>query len=93
MERVVLKIFGRVQGVFFRFSTARKAQQLGLTGWVRNEVDGTVKIVAEGEEENLKKLIDWCQTGPLFAKVVNLEVKWDKAIGEFRDFVIKYKGY
>lgn len=90
MERAVLKIFGRVQGVLFRFSTARKARQIGLMGWVKNESDGIVEIVAEGEEGELKKLINWCQTGPLFAKVDSLEVKWDKATGEFKDFIIKY---
>ena len=90
MKRIVLKIFGRVQGVLFRFNALIKARQLNLTGWVRNESDDTVKIMAEGKEENLKKLIDWCQAGPLFAKVVKVEVKWGKAIGEFKDFSIKY---
>ena len=90
MKRAILKIFGRVQGVLFRSDTLKKAQQLDLTGWVKNELDDTVSITAEGNEENLKKLIDWCQTGSLFAKVVKVEVKWDKASGEFNDFSIKY---
>ena len=57
-KQTVLKIYGRVQGVFFRDSSRRKAKELGLSGWVRNEPDGTVQIVAEGEEKSLKKLIE-----------------------------------
>lgn len=90
-KQVVLKVYGRVQGVVFRNSTKSKADELGLAGWVKNEDDGTVKIVAEGEENNLEKLIEWCKAGgSRFAKVEKVDVEWLTHSGEFNNFVIKY---
>ena len=88
-KRVVVKIFGEVQGIFFRAQTKEEADKLGLVGWVRNEADGTVMVVAEGEEKNLEKLIEYCKIGPKFAKVNKVEVKWGEANGEFKEFVIR----
>lgn len=89
-KRIVLKISGRVQGVFFRESVRQKAEELNLAGWVRNEPDGAVKIVVEGEEINLQKLISWIQnSGPEYAEVSKVEIDWQKPTGEFKDFVIK----
>jgi acylphosphatase len=62
-KRVGLKIYGKVQGVFFRDSSQRKAKELDLSGWIKNEPDGTVRITAEGEEKDLKELIEWCRAG------------------------------
>lgn len=90
MKRAVIKIFGRVQGVLFRANAAAKAGELGLTGWVRNASDGEVEIMAEGEQKQLEKLIDWCYNGVRFAKVEKVEVKWEEGTGEFQDFIIKY---
>lgn len=90
MKRVNLKIYGRVQGVFFRDSVKRKAKGLGLTGWVKNEADRTVKIIAEGEEKNLKEFIDWCYNGPILARVDQVEVEWQEGEGEFDGFEIIY---
>ena len=73
-KQIVLKIYGKVQGVFFRDSSKKKARELNLSGWVRNESDGTVVIVAEGEEKNLKELIEWCKNGPNHARVDKVEV-------------------
>jgi len=84
-----IKVFGIVQGVFFRSFVAEYARELGLAGWVRNTPDGTVEILVEGEEANLKKLIEACQQGPKFAKVENIMVKWEKAEGKFEGFVIQ----
>lgn len=89
IKRLVLKIYGDVQGVNFRYFTYQEASRLNLTGWVRNGADGTVEILAEGEEENLNKLIEYCQEGPKFAIVDKVEVKWEKALGELSEFVIK----
>jgi len=61
LKRVQLIIHGRVQGVFFRQKTKQQAKRLGLAGWVRNESDGTVKIIAQGEESDLQELIVWCK--------------------------------
>ena len=89
-KRVILKIFGRVQGIFFRDSTRRKARKLGLTGWVSNESDGTVKVMAQGEEEKLEALIKWCYNGPMLARVDKIDIEWQEATGQFEKFEIKY---
>lgn len=65
-------IEGRVQGVFFRASTQEQAQSLGLTGWVRNCVDGRVEAIACGQVQQLDTLELWLQEGPPLAKVVKL---------------------
>jgi acylphosphatase len=63
------RISGRVQGVFFRASTRRKAMQLGLSGYAVNEPDGTVSVVARGEPRSLDALSDWLERGPPAARV------------------------
>ena len=67
-------ISGRVQGVFFRASTLKKAGDLGICGFVRNEMDGNVYIESEGQETALKKFIDWCHIGPPNAMVKKISV-------------------
>lgn len=89
VKKIKIKVFGEVQGVFFRYSTKEKANQLELKGWVRNVEDGTVEIMAEGEEEKLKKFIDWCYIGPPAAKVEKMEIEWQEAEGEFEIFEIR----
>lgn len=85
--RILLKIHGRVQGVFFRRDTARKANVLGLRGWVRNEDDGTVFIFAEGPREKLEEFRQWFNGGgPPFARIENIEVQWKKGTGAYNDF-------
>jgi acylphosphatase len=69
-----LRIHGRVQGVFFRNWTADQANSLGLRGWVRNRRDGTVELVAYGDEQALNALIAACRTGPPAGKVERVEV-------------------
>lgn len=84
-------VSGRVQGVFFRSNTKKVACSLGLKGWVRNTEDGKVEVIAEGEEEKLKKLIEWLHKGPSLAKVEKVSIEWQKFKGEFNDFKIKYE--
>jgi len=88
-KRVELKVYGEVQGVFFRDSTRIKARELNLTGFVRNKLDGIVEIVAEGPEEMLQKLIEWCRGHPGYSKVEKVEVKWIEFKGGFESFKIK----
>ncbi len=64
-----LLIDGRVQGVGYRYSTRWAAENLGLTGWVKNLADGRVEILAEGNEVALDQLVIWAKQGPRFAKV------------------------
>jgi acylphosphatase len=68
-KHVNLKIIGKVQGVFFRASAKEVAEKLGITGFTKNDPDGTVYIEVEGEEKALDKFISWCKKGPEFAKV------------------------
>ncbi|MBU2037403.1 acylphosphatase [Patescibacteria group bacterium] len=89
-RRVDLKIHGRVQGVFFRDSSQRKAKELNLSGFVKNEPDGTVQIIAEGEEKNLEELIEWCRAGGTeYARVDQVEIKWLELSDQFDNFIVK----
>jgi acylphosphatase len=83
-------VSGSVQGVFFRGHTRKAAQNLGLMGWVRNLRDGRVEIVAEGEIEKLRELLQWCHQGPRQARVDTIDVTWEKATGKFDRFEIRY---
>ena len=89
-KRVHLWISGRVQGVFFRKTTQVVAKTLGICGWVRNLDDGRVEVVAEGEERDLKKLIEFCKRGPPLARVDGMDVKWEEYKGEFEKFEVRY---
>lgn len=72
-----IRVTGRVQGVFYRASAARKAQELGLTGFVRNEPDGSVYLEAEGDEQTLNAFEAWCRQGPPAARVEACVVRED----------------
>ena len=69
MRARLLTITGLVQGVFFRAESQKKAQELGVTGWVRNTGDGGVEIHAEGLDDQLNAFEEWCATGPSRARV------------------------
>lgn len=73
MKRVRLRVEGRVQGVWYRQSTANEANRLGLAGWVRNLPDGSVEAAVEGEEDKVEALSAWCASGPPFARVTNIQ--------------------
>lgn len=75
MRRVNARVTGRVQGVFFRVSTQRAAERLGVCGIVRNEPDGTVYIEAEGDDDAVERFLDWCREGPRKARVDRLDVQ------------------
>ena len=86
---VRIKVYGRVQGVFFRQSAKGEADKLGLVGWVRNDPAGTVEALAVGPKEKLEKFIDWCRNGPSAAEVEKVDVDWVDSTEEFRNFSIK----
>ena len=75
MVRYRVLISGRVQGVFFRDTCQRLAEQNGVAGWVRNLPDGRVEAVFEGPEQNVRRLVDWARTGPRLAVVDNVAVQ------------------
>lgn len=75
MPTIHLIIKGKVQGVFYRASAKEKAEDLGLTGWVKNTPEGAVEIMTTGEKEVLDIYISWCKTGPSRAIVTRVEVQ------------------
>jgi acylphosphatase len=91
-QRVHLVLTGRVQGVCFRMGALEKAEELGVTGWVRNRYDGAVEAVAEGEESQVLAFRDWCRRGPPHAHVIHVDESISPASGEFVEFRISHNG-
>lgn len=81
---------GRVQGVFYRASTHEQAVQLGITGWVKNLMDGRVELVACGTEEQLAKLETWLYRGPPLAEVEDIEIQEENSKQNYNNFEIRY---
>ena len=88
LKLLKIKIFGQVQGIGFRYSVARKAEELSLKGFVRNEPDGSVYIEAEGAEEALEKLVNWCWEGTVISSVAKVEIE-EGDLKNFEDFQVK----
>lgn len=87
-KHFTIRITGKVQGVFFRASAHDVARQLSITGFVRNEPDGSVYIEAEGDEEKLEKFITWCKKGPPRAVVEDVRVA-EGPLVYFKSFIIE----
>jgi acylphosphatase len=85
-----IKVTGRVQMVGFRWFTVQWAQDLGLSGWVKNMHDGSVLIEAEGEKKRIESLIKEVKIGPRNASVKEVKVTWLPFEHRFRDFKIRY---
>jgi acylphosphatase len=83
-------VHGRVQGVGFRAYTQHEAVSLQLSGWVRNNSDGTVEVIAEGRKTALERFLHYLQTGPSYASVTQVESSWGHYSGEFVRFSIRY---
>jgi acylphosphatase len=88
--RVHAIISGRVQGVFFRMETKQAADRLGVFGWVKNQRDGTVEALFEGDQDKVNAVLEWCNQGPPSAKVTDVNVEWQDYAGEFSGFGITY---
>lgn len=73
--RVEIKVIGQVQGVFFRASAKKEADQLGISGFITNEPDGSVTVQAEGSNSAISQFLDWCRVGSPSAKVRDLRMK------------------
>ncbi|MCZ7668892.1 MAG: acylphosphatase [Chloroflexi bacterium] len=89
MKRFEATVHGHVQGVSFRYYTQREAQRFNLTGWVANQSDGTVFVVAEGTDADPAKLLEFLHLGAPAAYVKKVEVQWRQATGEFYRFSIR----
>ncbi len=83
-------VSGIVQGVFFRQKTKQQAENRGVRGGVRNLDDGRVEAVFEGEENDVKALVDFCRKGPRGALITNVYVEFEKPSGEFQNFKVAY---
>ncbi|MBU1053615.1 MAG: acylphosphatase [Proteobacteria bacterium] len=84
-------ISGRVQGVCFRMETKRVADSFNVSGWVKNNKDGTVEAVFEGEKKAVESVVRWCEKGPSLSKVSRVDMREEDYNGEFRGFDIIYR--
>lgn len=89
-SRLTVRYEGRVQGVGFRFTAANLAQDLDVTGWVKNEFDGSVSMVAEGEEDQLMELLQAVHRSHLGKNITNERVRNSSSTGEFKRFGVIY---
>ncbi len=89
MKRVELRIYGEVQGVGFRFFAEAQAQKTRVTGFAQNRPDGTIQVVAEGEEKNIVEFVKLVSRGPAFAKVTRVIKASPPARGEFIGFRVR----
>ena len=90
LKRAEIIVNGLVQGVGFRYFVMRKAQQLNLTGYVKNLYTGEVLTVVEGETAFIETLFDELKVGPAHAAVKNAGIKWHEYKNEFKSFEITY---
>ena len=88
MDGLRARVYGRVQGVNFRWMIKSFADKEGIRGFVRNLDDGGIEIVAQGERKKLENFISWIKNSPGFAKVEKTEVEWTKKSENFRGFEI-----
>jgi len=83
-------VHGRVQGVYFRDYTRREALRLGVCGWVRNLMDGTVEVVAEGAPEDVDRLVAWLHEGSPMAQVTAVDIREEPRDRHYSSFVVRY---
>ena len=88
LQTFSIAVSGKVQGVFYRQSTQEKAQELGITGMVKNLPDGNVHIMATGTTDQLNKLVEWCKQGPPHAVVTSVQME-ELTLRQFNEFTIE----
>jgi acylphosphatase len=89
LQRARVRVSGQVQGVFFRDSTRRKAEELGLAGWVKNVPDGQVEALFEGPSREVREMVRWCEEGPQRASVENVDTNFESAGGDLQGFQVR----
>ncbi|TNE30277.1 MAG: acylphosphatase [Bacteroidetes bacterium] len=89
-KRWRIKVRGKVQGVFYRVSTAEKATALGLVGWVKNEPDGSVLLEVEGDDSPLTTFVNWLSEGPPMAVVIGVDQSEIAVLGSEYKFEVRY---
>lgn len=88
ITRAKIRVTGKVQGVWFRQSTKNTAEQHGVSGWCRNNPDGSVEAIFEGDEPVVREVLEWCKKGPELARVADVQIEWEEPTGEFERFLI-----
>lgn len=88
MKTIRCVVSGRVQGVYYRANVKKQADSLGLTGWVRNLSNGSVELIAQGQDENVEKLHKWIWAGPVMAKVDDVKIDIIET-QNFEDFTVR----
>jgi acylphosphatase len=88
-ERAHVYISGNVQGVFFRDSTRRKANELDLNGWVKNTPDGRVEALFEGTSDAVQEMLDWCKEGPAQADVEDVDAEHEDPEEDLKGFEVR----
>ena len=83
-------ISGKVQGVYFRSETQRAAENNEVFGWVKNRRDGKVEALFEGDEDDVRNVLDWCRDGSTYSQVKDVKVEWEEFAEEFDGFEIVY---
>lgn len=90
MRRARVIVKGDVHNVGFRAMTRHRARKIGVNGWVKNNTDGTVEALFEGDDEKVNDMIEWCRKGPPTSYVEDVDVAEEKYSGEFKSFEIVY---
>ena len=88
-KHLTVKIYGFVQGMFFRYSAKVEAEKRGIKGFARNEDDGSVYIEAEGDEKALFLFLDWCKRGPAPARIEKVDFEFKNELKGFKSFDVK----
>ena len=83
-----ITVHGRVQGVGFRYTAQAAAKRIGVTGWVKNEWDGSVALYCEGPREKVERFVQWCRQGPPSALVTDIDLHEKQPAGRHRSFSI-----
>lgn len=89
IKHIKIKVYGKVQGVFFRVSAKKEAQEFEVVGFAENLPDGSVYIEAEGKEEALRNFLEWCKVGPTEARVLEVNHEFSDKLQNFKTFTIK----
>jgi acylphosphatase len=87
--RAEILVKGLVQGVGFRYFVYRKATELNLLGYVKNQIDGSVLTVVEGKKSNIQSLFNHLKIGPMYADVRDIKISWSAFSSEFSSFEIR----
>lgn len=91
MKQVRMRILieGRLQGMNFRYHTQQQAKKLGVTGFIRTLSDGRIEIEAQGDEDQVTKMLAWCQQEPQSAHIKTILYRYDEPTERYSDFIVR----